>query len=210
VELVAINARNDPPRIRSSETFREKSVMKRLWRLLVLLVVMLLCAPADAEVFGGIDFPQNLGGFVLRSTHDYEKTSPGLGTSLFYSLPGVTVTVYVYGQSQYTIPDGIDSSLVRQHFSQVRREVQQVHHDAQILIQQERVSLAGVPALHATFELSDMEKDSHEIVSSHLYLMAQKGNFIKVRASYRKANPPENGDRAQLEFVGALGQLLSK
>ena len=57
--------------------------MKRLLKLLVSCGMVLSCLPVHAEVIGGMDFPDTLGGFELRSVIDNEKSNPGLGVTLY-------------------------------------------------------------------------------------------------------------------------------
>jgi len=65
--------------------------MKRFYQSLIFSWVILMVLPAHADVIGGIDFPRTLAGFELRSVIDNEKSNPGLGVTLFYNAPGVTV-----------------------------------------------------------------------------------------------------------------------
>jgi len=166
--------------------------------------------PAHADVIGGINFPHTLGGFELKTVIDNEKSMPGLGTTLLYGTPGVKVAVYVYDHSQRNIPEGIDSTVIRNEFAVARDHVQQVNPDAQILVREERFLVAGVPILQSVFQHTDTRPGSRETVFSHLYLTARKGNFVKVRATYSATGRPEPGYRIQVQFIEALCQILAK
>ncbi len=169
-----------------------------------------MIAPVDADVIGGIDFPRTLGGFDLRSVIDNEKSNPGLGVTLLYNAPGVKVSVFVYDHSQKNIPEGIDSSIIHREFSGAKGDIRQAYLDAQILVQEERLLVSGVPVLHSAFQLTTMRLGSRETVLSHLYLTAKYGNFVKVRATYSSTHLPELGRRIQMQFIDSLFAILAK
>lgn len=184
--------------------------MKPFWQSIILSSMVLMAFPVDADVIGGINFPRTFGGFELRSVIDNEKSNPGLGMTLFYGAPGVRASIYVYNNSQSNIPEGIDSSIIRNEFAQARGHVQQVNPDAQILVREERFLVAGVPILQSAFQYTEMRLGSRETVLSHLYLTARKGNFVKVRATYSIADRPELSRRSQILFIEALCEILAK
>lgn len=184
--------------------------MKRLWQFLILSWTALMYLPAHADVVGGIDFPRILGGFELRSVIDNEKSNPGLGLTLFYSTPGVKVSVFVYNNSERNIPEGIDSNIIHNEFIRARGNVQQAYPDAQILVREDRLLVAGVPILESAFQYTEIGLASRDTVLSHLYLTARKGNFVKVRATYSATDRPELGRRIQMQFIEALCQILAK
>ena len=184
--------------------------MKRLGQLLIFSLMVVMCTPSHADVVGGINFPQSLGGFELRSVIDNEKSNPGLGVTLFYNAPGVKISVFVYDHSQKNIPEGIDSSKIKSEFVEARGNVQQAYPDVQVLVLEERFLVAGIPLLQSAFQYTEMRPGSRETVLSHLYLTARKGNFVKVRATYSATDRPELGRRAQIRFIEALCQILAK
>ena len=166
--------------------------------------------PAHADVIGGIKYPRTLGGFELRSVIDNEKSNTGLGSTLLYNAPGVKVSVFVYDHSERNIPEGIDSNIIHSEFTQARGNVQQAYPDAQILVREERLLVAGIPILQSAFQYTEMRPGSRDTVLSHLYLTARKGNFVKVRATYSATDRPELGRRIQIQFIEALCQILAK
>lgn len=184
--------------------------MKRLCQFLILSWMALLFLPAHADVIGGISFPRTLGGFELRSVIDNEKSNPGLGSTLLYNAPGVKVSVFVYDHSVRNIPKGIDSKIIHSELAQAMGNVQQAYPDAQILVREERLLVAGIPILQSAFQYTEMRPGSRDTVFSHLYLTARKGNFVKVRATYSATDRPELGRRIQIQFIEALCQILAK
>ena len=166
--------------------------------------------PVHADVIGGIDFPRTLAGCERQSIIDFEKSSPGLGVGLSYNAPFVKVSVFVYDHSQDNIPEGIDSSVIRNEFAQAISHVQQSYPDTQMLVKEEKFLVADIPILHSTFNYTEMKPGSREPVAGHLYLTARKGNFIKVRTTYPMNERPELGYRIQTQFIEELCLILAK
>jgi len=166
--------------------------------------------PVHADVVGGIDFPRTLASCKLRSVIDNEKSNPGLGVTLLYNAPLVKVSVFVYDHSQRNIPEGIDSSVIRNEFAEARNNVQQMYPDAQIMVREGRFLVADIPILHSAFQHTEMKPGLREAVFSHLYLTARKGNFIKVRVTYLLNERPELGYRIQTQFIEELCHILAK
>ena len=162
-----------------------------------------------AEVIGGLDFPQTLGGFALKSVIDNKKIDAGLGTTLFYSAPGVKIAVFVYDDSLKQLPDGIDSQAIRSQFAQATRDISQAHPDAEILAKN-RAGWHGVALLHAAFQYAEEEPGARELVTSHLYLTSRSGNFVKIRATYSAVVRPVVGDSRHVRFMDALCVLLGR
>ena len=183
--------------------------MKRFVELLTWLAIS-MCSPVYAAVVGGMDFPNPLGGFELRSVIDNEMSNPGLGVTLLYNAPGVKVAVFVYNYSQSNIPDGINSTLIQKEFSKARSNIQQVYPDAQTLVGVEKLRVKGTSVLHSAFHYTEIRQESREAVISHLYLLAKNGNFVKVRATFSSSDRPELGSRIQAHFIEDLCRMVAK
>ena len=76
------------------------------------VLLLSFSAFANTKMINGIKFPDSLAGFELRKTIDSESLSPGLGVTLYYNIPGVKASVYVYDKSFPQIKSGIDSPVV--------------------------------------------------------------------------------------------------
>jgi hypothetical protein len=126
--------------------------MKRFFQSLIFWGVVFMGFPAHAEVIGGINFPRTIGGFELRSVIDNEKSSPGLGVTLFYKAPGVKISFFVYDHSLDNIPEGIDSTIVHDEFDVAISNVQHTYPDAQILVREERLLVGGVSIVQSSFQ----------------------------------------------------------
>lgn len=162
-----------------------------------------------AESIDGIDFPQTIAGFKLRSTIDNEKLTPGLGVTLRYGAPGVKISIFVYGHANLIIPDGIDSAITREHFANAREDIKNLYSDVQTLTDEQRFVVNGIPLLHFAYQYTESKPGSRIVVFSHLYFTAKKGNFIKIRVTYSSSDQPEVSMRMQTQFIEHLCQILA-
>lgn len=178
--------------------------MKQTWSWLTAVLMVGHCGWLHAETVAGIDFPSAPAGFELRSVIDNEKSNPGLGVTLFYNAPGVKASVFVYDDSQPSIPDGVAGAAVRDQFATAVGHVKQFYPDAQSLARETKVTIAGIPLLYTAFTYTEVQPGSRETAMSHLYLTAYKGSFIKVRVTYSGVDRPDLGYRTQVNFVEAL------
>ena len=69
----------------------------------------------------GLVFPEWIAGMVKDRITDFESDDPGRGISIGYCgcAAYITVTIYLYNLGQSSIPNGVDSDLIIQHFQQV-------------------------------------------------------------------------------------------
>jgi hypothetical protein len=184
--------------------------VKQTWSCLAALLVTGLGASlTHAETVGGIDFPSAPAGFELRSVIDNEKSNPGLGVTLLYNAPGVKASVFVYDDSQPSIPDGVAGAAVRDQFATAVGHVKQFYPDAQSLARETKVTIAGIPLLYTAFTYTEVQPGSRETAMSHLYLTAYKGSFIKVRVTYSGVDRPDLGYRTQVNFVESLFDAIA-
>jgi hypothetical protein len=79
-------------------------------------------ASVSVSVFG-LRAPEEIGGFTLNDSTNFEKTRPGEGYSLDYSQPGWKLDVYVYDLKRAAIPEDVKSAIVRAEFERSRADV---------------------------------------------------------------------------------------
>ena len=106
--------------------------MKILRFSLLFLLLACITFTADAQTTQyrhpatGLVFPDSVDGIIKGNVKDFEGTSPGLGVSVSYDRPGITVTVYVYNLRLKSIPDDLSSPIFKNHFAQVMNDIYQV------------------------------------------------------------------------------------
>ena len=79
-------------------------------------------AIASVTVFG-LKAPEEVGGFKLNDSINFERTKPGDGYGLDYSQPGWKLDVFIYDLKRNAIPDDAKSAIVRAEFERSREDV---------------------------------------------------------------------------------------
>jgi hypothetical protein len=71
----------------------------------------------------GLTIPDRVAGLPHEAPVDYEKTYPGLGSSVQFILPGWSINVYIYDARQTSIPDDPQSAPVKGQLNATRLEI---------------------------------------------------------------------------------------
>ena len=78
-------------------------------------------AIASVTVFG-FKAPEEVGGFRLNDSTNFERLKPGDGYGLDYSQPGWKLDVFIYDLKRSAIPDDAKSAIVRAEFERSRED----------------------------------------------------------------------------------------
>jgi hypothetical protein len=78
-------------------------------------------AIAPVTVFG-FKAPDEVGGFTLNDSTNFERAKPGDGYGLDYSQPGWKLDVFVYDLKRMAIPEDAKSAIVRAEFERSRED----------------------------------------------------------------------------------------
>jgi hypothetical protein len=83
-------------------------------------IALVLAAAATAPAFGiasvsvyGLRAPEEISGFTLNDSTNFEKTKPGDGYGLDYSQSGWKLDVFIYDLKRAAIPDDAKSAIAR-------------------------------------------------------------------------------------------------
>ena len=76
---------------------------------------------ASVNVFG-LKAPEEIEGFTLNDSTNFEKIKPGDGYGLDYSQSGWKLDVFIYDLKRAAIPDDAKSAIVRAEFERVRAD----------------------------------------------------------------------------------------
>jgi hypothetical protein len=76
---------------------------------------------ASVNVFG-LKAPDEIEGFTLNDSTNFEKIKPGDGYGLDYSQSGWKLDVFIYDLKRAAIPDDAKSAIVRAEFERVRAD----------------------------------------------------------------------------------------
>ncbi len=92
-------------------------------------IALVLGAVATAPAFGiasvsvyGLKAPEEISGFTLNDSTNFEKMKPGDGYGLDYSQSGWKLDVFIYDLKRAAIPDDVKSAIVRAEFERVRAD----------------------------------------------------------------------------------------
>lgn len=186
--------------------------------ILAVLISLIFIKAGFAEPYlhapTGIVFPDQIATLKKQdSFKDFEKDRPGLGVSVGYNGPGITVTIYAYTMGLNEIPPDLDSNIFKAVYLHARREIEmagelgsysnvkQLRDDQTAWDSQEN----GVRSLHASYSLTQNGVDR----LSHLYLTEHKNHFLKIRFTYDLDNQEKN-ERVQKDFLKTFSEILSK
>jgi len=101
--------------------------MRLGWTALLAALVCAVVAPAAWAIAPvtvyGLKFPEEVGGFTLNDSTNFEKSTPGLGYGLDYSRPEWKLDVSIYDLKRVAIPDDPKSAIVRAEFERSRADV---------------------------------------------------------------------------------------
>ena len=76
---------------------------------------------ASVNVFG-LKAPEEIEGFTLNDSTNFEKIRPGDGYGLDYSQSGWKLDVFIYDLKRAAIPDDAKSAIVRAEFERARAD----------------------------------------------------------------------------------------
>lgn len=78
-------------------------------------------AISSVTVFG-LRAPEEIAGFTLNDSINFEKIKPGEGYGLDYSQSGWKLDVFIYDLKRSAIPDDVKSAIVRAEFERSRAD----------------------------------------------------------------------------------------
>lgn len=95
----------------------------------IALLALGLIAAATSSAFGiasvnvfGLRAPEEIEGFTLNDSTNFEKVKPGDGYGLDYSQSGWKLDVFIYDLKRAAIPDDAKSAIVRAEFERARAD----------------------------------------------------------------------------------------
>lgn len=183
--------------------------------LIVSLALLCLSPLAAAAVFEdalGVSFPDKVGGLRLDGRETFPQKA--LGSATRYRNEGrLLASTYVYTGGLSNIPEGTDSSAVRQHFAQVIDEVKQMEaagHARRVTIPPAPGQVTQLPGCGPQFiwRTFEMDLDGNQLVSN-TYLTVVRNNFVKLRISYPKADAADGRQSAD-RFIEGIRKVVGR
>lgn len=189
----------------------------RFGLLFLLLACITFTANAQTNSYRhpatGLTFPDSVEGIVRGEVTDYEGKNPGLGVSVAYDRPGITVTVYLYTLGLRSISSDLASPILKDHFNQVIQDIYKVEElgyyknvkklaQGTTFLKQDNT---GPKALFAS--LSYVQSGTDRL--SKLYLLGHKNHFVKIRFTYDKA-VQKHSEETLKQFLNEIGAMIQR
>jgi len=162
---------------------------------------------ASVNVFG-LRAPEEIEGFTLNDSTNFEKIKPGDGYGLDYSQSGWKLDVFIYDLKRAALPDDVKSAIVKAEFERSRAEA---------FLAQPRGLYAQV-YLRRNFTIEDSAKrtrfqcaafhltrDGAKPQDGYLCLTAWNNKFVKLRLTTLSDTNTETPAR---KFVSAWIPVL--
>lgn len=165
---------------------------------------------AASDTIRGVPFPLELADFRRGPVIDNEPNHPGLGVSIPYSGPGVVATVFVYDLGLSNIPSGVVSREVRAQAAQAEREIFSARPNVEVLQPLSAGEASCQRFLRAKYRFPEHSSVANQWVHSYLYVGSAKGNFVKIRLSYREGAGLLFRADAANRFAAAICTLTSQ
>jgi hypothetical protein len=161
-----------------------------------------------AVQFLGLTFPDRVADTKVGQTHDFEAANPGLGYSVRYDKPGWAIDVYVYALQMSSIPDDVNSELLKAQLTQAQGDIFEQEKKgtyAQVKVVGSRVIKDSRG--QARFTCKDFSYIRQDLgnVDSYLCLTGWNNKFVKFRLT--TTHDPKSAAEAN-RFVRAWIPLL--
>lgn len=186
--------------------------MRLAWTAVIALVLGAGASPpafgiASVSVFG-LKAPEEIAGFLLNDSTNFERSRPGEGYGLDYSQSGWKLDVFIYDQKRIAIPGDVSSAIVKAEFERSR---------ADAFLAQPRGLYAQV-YLRRNFTIEDapnrtrfqcaafhLTRDGAKPQDGFLCLTSWNNKFVKFRLTTLSGNDTESLAR---KYVAAWVPVL--
>ncbi len=185
--------------------------------ILQIIAIPLSAAEAQTNAYRhpatGLIFPDSVEGIARGAVTDFEGKNPGLGVSVAYDRPGITVTVYLYTLGLRSISGDLASPILKEHFNQVIQDIYKVEKLGYYKFVKKtaegitflRADKTGPQALFASF--SYVQNGIERL--SKVYLLGHKQHFVKIRFTYDKSVQAQVEEKLTA-FLNAMADMLEK
>ncbi len=140
-------------------------------------------AIAPVTVFG-LTFPEKVGGFTLNDSMNFERTSPGQGYVMDYTMPGWKLDVFVYDLKRREIPADVNSAIVRAEFERSRGDVFLAHPRgpyAQVYLRRNFAIDDGSKRLRFQCAAFHLTRDGAKPQDGFMCVTSLRNKFVRLR-----------------------------
>jgi hypothetical protein len=181
----------------------------------IALFALVFAAAATGPAFGiasvsvfGLKAPEEIEGFTLNDSTNFEKIRPGDGYGLDYSQSGWKLDVFIYDLKRAAIPDDVRTAIVKAEFERSRAEAflaQPRGLYAQVYLR--RNFTIEDPAKRTRFQCAafHLTRDGAKPQDGYLCLTSWNNKFVKFRLT-SLADP--STEQAARKYVAAWVPVL--
>ena len=187
--------------------------LMRIGRTTLLALVFGAAATTAAHAIAsvtvhGFKAPEEVGGFRLNDSVNFERSKPGEGYGLDYSQPGWKLDVFIYDLKRAAIPDDAKSAIVRAEFERARADAFLAHPRgiyAQVYLRRNFTIEDGGKRTRFQCATFHMTRDGAKPQDGFLCVTSWNNKFVKLRlATLADANTEADARK----FVGAWIPVL--
>lgn len=164
-------------------------------------------AIASVNVYG-LRAPEDIEGFTLNDSTNFEKLKPGDGYGLDYSQSGWKLDVFIYDLKRAAIPDDPKSAIVRAEFERARADAFLAAPRgtyAQVYLRRNFTIEDGAKRTRFQCAAFHLTRDGAKPQDGYLCLTSWNNKFVKLRLATLSDNATEAAAR---KFVSAWMPLL--
>ena len=178
------------------------------WIAVALALLVADAATAQTQVeYLGLSFPAQVAGFARGSSHDFEKSHPGLGYGVKYARAAFYANIYIYDLSRKSISDDPKSAIVSAQYKQAEGDI----------FGQKKSGRYRNVALRSRYTIRDARQRERMVCGaftltrsdrthdSYLCVTSWNNKFVKFRLS---APLHKNNDAQARQFLDAWARLL--
>src|ERR1700712_43832 len=155
------------------------------------LFALVFGAAATAPAFGissvnvfGLRAPEEIDGFTLNDSTNYEKIKPGDGFGLDYSQSGWKLDVFIYDLKRAAIPDEVNTAIVKAEFERSRAEAflaQPRGLYAQVYLRRNFTIEDGAKRTRFQCSAFHLTRDGSKPQDGYLCLTSWNNKYVKLR-----------------------------
>jgi hypothetical protein len=180
-------------------------------KLFAALIWTMFCSAAFAaevrEQAIDVVFPERLGSFALKGRTQFPNA--GEGAIIAYQAGDVRGAVYVYNAGKTSIPNGVGSPVIHEHFQQTVMALQRAGKEGPNKARITPVKSSTISAFPGCGPQFMWRSDAIEMAGgemvSRTYLTGFNNHFVKLRVTH-----PRNADKDAEQFVQDVRKLLGK
>jgi hypothetical protein len=162
---------------------------------------------ASVNVFG-LKAPEEIDGFTLNDSTNFEKIKPGDGYGLDYSQSGWKLDVFIYDLKRAAIPDDVKTAIVKAEFERSRAEAflaQPRGLYAQVYLRRNFTIEDGAKRTRFQCAAFHLTRDGAKPQDGYLCVTAWNNKFVRLRLTTLSDN---NTEAAARKYVSAWVPVL--